>query len=393
MSAWPSIDAQGRPGVSPCARTSPAARCRPRSSAAGPAASSANWRSGARGSATGSWPFARAVRQRRDRRHPGDRPAGALRSHDAERLAEAVAGVRRLAARRQRQRAAELSRRARRPAAGRAGRELRDAARRRGARQRGRHRVQVLATDIFGQSMLTPASTLRVDGTPPTVKIARTAGGHAVSVRIRDPNSGVAKADQRQLRRRPPCRQAGSCQPSLCLPGDLHDRRSRPRSDRKPGDRAPAGERAMRRSVLACRGCRSGLVALLAGAARPAPTSSDRSRSSRRAPSRELAQRTGRLRPRRGDLRRWALRRLRRLVRGSHGRVAARSPDRGRAVGRRRKPRRTRDQRARCGSAVDQRGRPLRQLHDHRPPGRTERRQRRTRRVCPRHGNPGLPGL
>ncbi len=55
----------------------------------------------------------------------------------------------------------------------------------------GRHRVQVLATDIDGQATLVAPSTLRVDGTPPTVKVTRAQGGHGVSVRIRDAYSGL----------------------------------------------------------------------------------------------------------------------------------------------------------------------------------------------------------
>ncbi len=59
----------------------------------------------------------------------------------------------------------------------------------------GSHRVQVLATDIFGQSTLSAPSTIRVDSAPPTVKIARTQGGETVSVRVSDRYSGVdAKA-------------------------------------------------------------------------------------------------------------------------------------------------------------------------------------------------------
>jgi hypothetical protein len=56
----------------------------------------------------------------------------------------------------------------------------------------GSHKVQVLATDIFGQSTLTPASTIKIDGGSPSVKIKRTHGDHAVSVRLSDPNSGLA---------------------------------------------------------------------------------------------------------------------------------------------------------------------------------------------------------
>jgi hypothetical protein len=56
----------------------------------------------------------------------------------------------------------------------------------------GSHRVQLLATDIFGQSTLTPASNLKIDGGSASVRIARTQGNHAVSVRLSDPNSGLA---------------------------------------------------------------------------------------------------------------------------------------------------------------------------------------------------------
>jgi hypothetical protein len=55
----------------------------------------------------------------------------------------------------------------------------------------GTHDVQVLATDIYGQSTLTPVSKLSIDGSPPVLIIRRTHGDHAVSVRIRDMQSGV----------------------------------------------------------------------------------------------------------------------------------------------------------------------------------------------------------
>jgi len=59
----------------------------------------------------------------------------------------------------------------------------------------GQHKVQVLATDIFGQSTLTPASTLKVDGGSASVKVTRARGGHRVNVRVSDSNSGlVAKS-------------------------------------------------------------------------------------------------------------------------------------------------------------------------------------------------------
>lgn len=55
----------------------------------------------------------------------------------------------------------------------------------------GSHRVQILATDIDGQATLSPPSTLRVDGAPPTIKITRSGAGHAVSIRVSDAFSGV----------------------------------------------------------------------------------------------------------------------------------------------------------------------------------------------------------
>jgi hypothetical protein len=55
----------------------------------------------------------------------------------------------------------------------------------------GNHRVQLLATDIFGQSTLTPPSSLKIDGAPPRVRIVRVQGGHGVSVVVSDRLSGV----------------------------------------------------------------------------------------------------------------------------------------------------------------------------------------------------------
>jgi len=55
----------------------------------------------------------------------------------------------------------------------------------------GLHHIQLLATDTDGQSMLTPPTPLQVDGVAPTVRITRTDGDHAVSVRVSDSYSGV----------------------------------------------------------------------------------------------------------------------------------------------------------------------------------------------------------
>ncbi len=56
----------------------------------------------------------------------------------------------------------------------------------------GRHRLQILATDITGQSTLSAPATLLVDGSPPSVKIVRSHGNTAVSVRVSDSYSGLA---------------------------------------------------------------------------------------------------------------------------------------------------------------------------------------------------------
>lgn len=55
----------------------------------------------------------------------------------------------------------------------------------------GRHRVQVLATDRNGAATLSAPSTLLIDGVPPTVTLARAERGVAVSVRVRDRYAGV----------------------------------------------------------------------------------------------------------------------------------------------------------------------------------------------------------
>jgi len=57
----------------------------------------------------------------------------------------------------------------------------------------GRHGVQVLATDLDGQSVLTPVDPLQIDGRGPTVRIVRSHNGASVTVRVLDPDSGVAK--------------------------------------------------------------------------------------------------------------------------------------------------------------------------------------------------------
>ena len=58
----------------------------------------------------------------------------------------------------------------------------------------GRHSVQLLATDIQGQSTLSAPSPLLIAG-PPSVKIARAIGGYGVSVRASDSYAGVDPHD------------------------------------------------------------------------------------------------------------------------------------------------------------------------------------------------------
>jgi len=55
----------------------------------------------------------------------------------------------------------------------------------------GRHRVQLLATDIDAQAALSAPSTLLVDGQPPAVKLTRAVQGFGVRVRISDAYSGL----------------------------------------------------------------------------------------------------------------------------------------------------------------------------------------------------------
>jgi hypothetical protein len=55
----------------------------------------------------------------------------------------------------------------------------------------GVHEVQVLATDVYGQSTLTPPSKLEIDAKPPVVKVTRAMGGYGVTVHVSDAQSGV----------------------------------------------------------------------------------------------------------------------------------------------------------------------------------------------------------
>lgn len=59
----------------------------------------------------------------------------------------------------------------------------------RGSLSTGTHDVQVLATDIFGQQVLTPTGRVKVDGSPPKVSISRL--GRKLLVHVSDLGSGL----------------------------------------------------------------------------------------------------------------------------------------------------------------------------------------------------------
>jgi hypothetical protein len=56
----------------------------------------------------------------------------------------------------------------------------------------GIHEVQVLATDVYGQSTLSALSPLKIDGQPPAVEVTSAMGGYGVTVRVGNAQSGVA---------------------------------------------------------------------------------------------------------------------------------------------------------------------------------------------------------
>ena len=146
----------------------------------------------------------------------------------------------------------------------------------------GRHRVQLLATDINGQSTLSSPSPLAIAG-PPSVSIARARGGHGVSVRVSDAYSAVDAHDV------------------IVSFGDGHSARGHRRFEHRYAHGGVYRVVVRVRDKLGERGCRQPLgeacdeatrrssSTSLVGArcwrppgARPGPMSSGRSRSSRR---------------------------------------------------------------------------------------------------------------
>jgi PKD domain len=56
----------------------------------------------------------------------------------------------------------------------------------------GVHEIQVLASDVYGQSTLSALSPLKVDGQPPGVKVSVAMGGRGIAVRVGNAKSAVA---------------------------------------------------------------------------------------------------------------------------------------------------------------------------------------------------------
>ncbi len=59
----------------------------------------------------------------------------------------------------------------------------------------GTHDVQLLARDIFGQEILTAESSVKVDGTPPRVRLTRQ--GRTLLVQVSDSGSGLVPSSVR----------------------------------------------------------------------------------------------------------------------------------------------------------------------------------------------------
>ena len=208
-----------------CARTSPAAPCRRRSSAAARAAKSANWRSVARGSATGWSPSGRgrSATRRSSRRRPRAPPA------------QFVAHARPKAGSSPRRRSISwlaapsadgpLSYHVvldgRRPADARRAPSLRASTRAVSAPARTACRCS-RPTRRPGDAH-DRARRCTSTGVPPTVKITRAHGGAAVSVRVSDAVLGRGQASgERQLRRRQRRARARTLSSPLRARGHLH---------------------------------------------------------------------------------------------------------------------------------------------------------------------------
>ncbi len=152
----------------------------------------------------------------------------------------------------------------------------------------GRHRVQVLATDLDGAATLSAPSTLLIDGVPPdgharerTSAARQSACAYATATRASTPTRS-ASASATAPRARRTHEVPTPLRARRRLPGD----RPRARPPRQSRRRAPVGERAMRaasRVIALCLALRDRALAGRAGPARP--TCSGRSHSRPRARS------------------------------------------------------------------------------------------------------------
>ena len=189
MSAWPSADAAGDPAVA-LREDFPSGAVQTALVSGGAGAKSLNCRSGAPASATGSWRSARvrSATRRSSRRRGHAPPAPFVLTH-AERLGAPVAGDRLLACRSSADGPTDLPGGARRPRQVEPAGGLSARIDTRGCAA-GRHRVQVLATDIDGQSTLTaPASSL-IDGRRRAWDRQRVDGGSASACEVQGPLLG-----------------------------------------------------------------------------------------------------------------------------------------------------------------------------------------------------------
>ena len=262
----------------------------------------------------------------------------------------------------------------------------------------GTHQVQVLATDIDGQATLTP---------PVAIEDRRASAERQLHTHRRWPRRERAGerpilgrrhiGGERQLRRRLRCSRPHAFSPRLPARRRLRSRRPRTEQPRLPGHDPTAGERPVSpplptvpRTVLpltvalllaSCvrgRGCppHSGAV----GAGRRLRAQSDRLR---RTPRRLRSRAAGQGSQRHRHLGQRPVRRVRRGLRRQDRRLQARPRDR-RSAGRCRREGRT---------ALDQRNRAVRQLHDQRTAGRRERPELLAGRVRAQHGHPGRRAL
>ncbi len=257
VSAWPSADARAT-RRSRCARTSPAAPCRRRWSAAAPAAKSANWRSGARASATAWSPSGRA-RSATPRSSPRRRPrrrrlvsASPKAGSSPRRRWSPGCPPKAPTGRSPTASCSTAARWPRRPGSSQAAP---------GPAWPGRRAppVQVLATDADGAATLSRPPRCSSTARRRACTIARARGRPVVTVRVRDRYVGRRRAGgARQLRRRPRAPAAARASPTATPAGvyrvivRVRDRLGNAGVVRRVGERPM--RRAARRALASARG-------------------------------------------------------------------------------------------------------------------------------------------